>query len=54
MEADEYELTRGTCFVASRLELVAVAGLLWISCCVLGAAGFTFKFVDSEQAASTR
>ena len=28
MEASEYGLTRGTCFVARRLELVAVAGLL--------------------------
>ena len=36
MEAGEYGLTRGTCFVASRLEVVAVAGLLWISWCVLG------------------
>ena len=40
MEAGEYGLTRGTCFVASRLEVVAVAGLLWISWCVLGAAFF--------------
>ena len=31
MEAGEYGLTRGTCFVACRLELDAVAGLLWIS-----------------------
>ena len=30
MEAGEYGLTRGTCFVARRLEVVAVAGLLWI------------------------
>ena len=36
MEADEYGLTRGTCFVANRLEVVAVAGLLWISWCVFG------------------
>ena len=28
-EAREYGLTRGTCFVARRLEVVAVAGLLW-------------------------
>ena len=40
MEASEYGLTRGTCFVARRLEVVAVALLLWISWCVLGAAGF--------------
>ena len=29
-EACEYRLTRGTCFVARRLEVVAVARLLWI------------------------
>ena len=53
MEAGEYGLTRGTIFYARRLEVVAVAGLLWISWCVLGAAGFVscvsgsymFKFV---------
>ena len=44
MEAGEYGLTRGTCFVARRLEVVAVAGLLWISWCVLGAA-FFFSFL---------
>ena len=40
MEAGECGMTRGTCFVARRLEVVPVAGLLWISWCVLGAAGF--------------
>ena len=40
MEAGEYGLTRGTCFVARRLEVVAVAGLLWVSWCVLGGAHF--------------
>ena len=46
MEAGEYGLTRGTCFVERRLEVVAVAGLLWIfSWCVLGVtAGFRFSF----------
>ena len=39
MEAGEYGLARGTCFLACRLELHAVAGLLWISWCVLGGAG---------------
>ena len=34
MEVGEYGLTRGTSFVARRLEAVAVAGLLWISWCV--------------------
>ena len=36
MEAGEYGLTRGTCFVAHRLEVVAVAGLLCMQWCVLG------------------
>ena len=40
MEAGEYGLMRGTCFLACRLELDAVAGLLWISLCVLGGADF--------------
>ena len=40
MEAGEYALTRGTCFVARHLEVVAVAGLLWISWWILGAAEF--------------
>ena len=47
MEAGEYGLTRGTCFLACRLELDAVAGLLWISWCVLGGADFSvFLFSD--------
>ena len=54
MEAGKYGLTRGMCFVARRLEVVAVAGLLWISWCGLGGAGFIFNFVDPEQSASTR
>ena len=33
-EACEYGLTRGTCFDARRLEVVAVARLLWIYCVV--------------------
>ena len=44
MEAGEYELTRGTRFVASRLEVVAVAELLWISSCVFGGADFVVIF----------
>ena len=39
-EACEYGLTRGTCLVARRLEVVAVAGLLRISWCVLGGTDF--------------
>ena len=39
-EAGEYGLTRETCSVACRLQVVAVAGLLWIPWCVSGAAGF--------------
>ena len=44
MEADEQGLTRGTCFVARCLEVVAVARLLWISWCVLGGADFFVFF----------
>ena len=44
MEAGECGLTLGMCFVARRLEVVAVAGLPWISWCVVGAAGFRFFF----------
>ena len=52
MEAGQYGLTRETCFLACRLELDAVAGLLWISWCVLGGAIFfcvlCFVFVSSN------
>ena len=44
MEAGEYGLTRRTCFLACRLELDAVAGLLWISWCVLVGADFFSAF----------
>ena len=44
MEAGEYGLTRGTWFFARRLEGVAVAGLLWLSRCVFGEAGFFLVF----------
>ena len=46
MKAGEYGLTRGTCFIRRPLELVAVAGMLWISWCVLGAMDF-FAFFFS-------
>ena len=55
MEAGECGLMRGTCFVARRLELVAVAGLLFISWCVLGAVHFFvffFLFERTRPAAS--
>ena len=49
-EAREYGLPRATCFVARRLELVAVAGRLWISWCVLGGADiFRFVKIGFEQ-----
>ena len=44
MEVDEYGLTSGTCFVARRLGVAAVAGLLWISSCFSGGADF-FKIL---------
>ena len=40
----EYGLTRGTFVFARRLEVVAVAGLLWLSWCVLGGADFFSVF----------
>ena len=49
MKAGEHGLTRGTCFVAHRLEVVAVAGLLWMSGCVLGASCFFLEFFFSER-----
>ena len=45
MEADKNGLTRGTCFVARRLEMVAIAGLLWISWRVFGGTDFFVFFV---------
>ena len=62
VEAGEYGLTRGTCFVARRLDLVAVAGLLWLSWCALGGADFFvfvffrffFLFERTGPAANTR
>ena len=45
MKAGEYGLTRGTCFVARHLEVVAVAGLLWITWCVVGGAEFWDVFI---------
>ena len=44
MGVGKYRLTRGTCFVACRLKVVVDAGLLWISWCVSGAAGFLCFF----------
>ena len=41
----EYGLTRGTCFLACRLELDAVVGLLWISGCVPRLADYSVFFV---------
>ena len=60
MEAGEYGLTRVTCFLACRLELDAVAGLLWLSWCVLGGAFFfpcffhEFAFSNSYIQSSQR
>ena len=58
MEAGEHGLALGTCFVARRLEGVATVGLLWISWCALGAAGFRafccFFFQRTRPAANMR
>ena len=44
IEAGLYRQTRGTCFVAGPFKVVAVAGLLWISWCVLDGADFFVFF----------
>ena len=44
METGEYGVMRGACFVARRLKVVAVAGLLWVSWCVLSGADFFVFF----------
>ena len=60
MQAVQYGLTRVTCFLACRLELDAVAGLLWLSWCVLGGADFfpcfshEFAFSNSNIQISQR
>ena len=46
MEASKYGLERGTCFVSRRLDMVLVAGLLWLSWCDLGGAVFFGFFFD--------
>ena len=40
MEAGVYGLTCGMCLVARRLEVVVVAGMLWLSWCVSGGVDF--------------
>ena len=50
MEAGECGRTRGTSFIARRLEVVAVAGVRWISWCVLDAVGFRFFFLRTYTA----
>ena len=40
IEAGQYGLTRWTWFFVRRLEVVAVAGLMWVSWCVFRGAGF--------------
>ena len=44
MEGGEHGLTRRTRFVAHCLEVVAVAGLMWVSWCVFGGADFFVFF----------
>ena len=46
MKAGEYGLTRGTCFVARRLEVVAVAGAAvdFVVCFGCGGISFFFDF----------
>ena len=51
MEAGEHGLTRGARFVVVCLEVVAVAGLMWVSWCVLGGVDrFGFIFLRTHMA----
>ena len=58
-EECEYGLTSGTCFIARRLEVVAVAGLLWIYFVVCffsvwwDFVFFFFRFLDFERTRPT-
>ena len=60
MEAGEYGLTRGARFIAVYLDMVTVAGLMWVSSCIFGGAGYFlffcsfFSFERTRSAASTR
>ena len=42
MEAGKHGLTRGARFVTVCLEVVAVAGLMWVSWCASGEVGFFY------------
>ena len=44
MKAGEHVQARGAPFVAVWFEVVAVAGLMWVSRCVVGGAGFFLVF----------
>ena len=46
MEADKCGPARGTWFFARRLEVVAVAGLMWASWCVSRGTGFFRAFPE--------
>ena len=49
MEAREYTLMRGKCFVSRRHDMDKVADLLWISGCVSGGARFgSFPYFSSN------
>ena len=60
MESGTYGLTRGTCFVARRLEVLAVAGLLFdyfmmcFSCGGISFFYFAFFFERTRPGASVR
>ena len=54
MEAGEYGLTRGTCFFAHRLEVVAVAGLLRLWWCGLGGVDFFVLSMSLHSQIRTR
>ena len=49
MEAGEGGRTREAFFVAVCVEVVAIDGLMWVSRCVFGGAGFFRVFFSSNE-----
>ena len=49
IKAGKYGLKGGTCFAARRLEVVAFAGLLHLSWCVVGGVNFVIFFFQAED-----
>ena len=53
MEAGDYGLTRRTCFVTRRFDVIAVAGVWWISWCVLIVVGHRVIYFQRTRPATS-